>query len=70
MKYRQWKKNYKKNYGRNPSIIIDKRKQRRYKAKWQRRYTKHIANFMDALLRLSIRSHRLSRAMDAFFGAD
>ena len=29
MKYRQWKKNYKKRYGVNPPIELDKRKQRR-----------------------------------------
>lgn len=29
MKYRQWKKNYKKRHGVNPPIEIDKRKQRR-----------------------------------------
>lgn len=29
MKYRQWKKNYKKRYGANPPASIDKRKQRR-----------------------------------------
>ena len=26
MNYRQWKKNYKKRYGRNPSWLVDKRK--------------------------------------------
>lgn len=29
MNYRQWKKNYKKRYGVNPSISVDKRKQRK-----------------------------------------
>lgn len=29
MKYRQWKKNYKKRYGVNPPASIDKRKQRK-----------------------------------------
>ena len=68
MKYRQWKKNYKKRYGQNPSIVIDKRKQRRYKARWQRRYTKHITNFMTACLRLSAASYRTASAIGAFFG--
>lgn len=27
MKYRQWKKNYKKKYGHNPTLAEDKRKQ-------------------------------------------
>ncbi len=30
MNYRQWKKKYKKQYGHNPPITIDKRKQRKY----------------------------------------
>lgn len=68
MRYRQWKKEYKKRYGRNPSIVIDKRKQRRYKARWRRRYTKHIANFMNACLRLSAASYRTASAIGAFFG--
>ena len=29
MKYRQWKKNYKKKHGVNPPLELDKRKQRR-----------------------------------------
>lgn len=29
MKYRQWKKNYKKLHGTNPPLELDKRKQRR-----------------------------------------
>lgn len=29
MKYRQWKKNYKKKYGYNPPIEVDKRQQRK-----------------------------------------
>lgn len=29
MKYRQWKKNYKKSHGENPPLEMDKRKQRR-----------------------------------------
>lgn len=33
MKYRQWKKNYKKKYGANPPFEVDKRKQRRYARK-------------------------------------
>lgn len=33
MKYRQWKKNYKKRYGVNPPATIDKRKWRRQKAR-------------------------------------
>lgn len=36
MKYRQWKKNYKKKYGVNPPLKLDKRKQRRVLRKMQR----------------------------------
>nr|DAU29724.1 MAG TPA: hypothetical protein [Caudoviricetes sp.] len=39
MKYRQWKKNYKKRYGVNPPASIDKRKQR----KAAKRAFKHLA---------------------------
>lgn len=38
MRYRQWKKNYKKRYGINPPATIDKRKQR----KLAKRMVKHI----------------------------
>ena len=33
MKYRQWKKNYKKRYGVNPPPEIDKRKRRKQVAR-------------------------------------
>lgn len=29
MNYRQWKKNYKKEHGYNPPLVVDKRKQRK-----------------------------------------
>ena len=32
MKYRQWKKNYKKRYGYNPPAYMDKRKRRKARA--------------------------------------
>lgn len=40
MKYRQWKKNYKKRYGVNPPASIDKRKQR----KAAKRALKHLTD--------------------------
>lgn len=40
MKYRQWKKNYKKRYGVNPPASIDKRKQR----KIAKRTYKHLVD--------------------------
>lgn len=40
MKYRQWKKNYKKRHGVNPPASIDKRKQR----KAAKRALKHLAD--------------------------
>ena len=36
MKYRQWKKNYKKKHGVNPPLELDKRKQRRLARKMAR----------------------------------
>lgn len=70
MRYRQWKKNYKKNHGRNPSIIIDKRMQRKAKAHWKRTFPVRSAQFLEACLRLSIKNRRASRAIDAFIRAD
>lgn len=40
MKYRQWKKNYKKRYGHNPPLALDKRKQHRV----ARKALREIAN--------------------------
>ena len=68
MKYRQWKKNYKKSYGCNPSIIIDKRMQRKAKARWKRTLPAHSAQFCEACLRLSVASSRTASAICAFLG--
>lgn len=68
MRYRQWKKNYKKNYGRNPSIIMDKRMQRKAKAHWKRTLPAYSAQFCEACLRLSVASYRTASAIGAFFG--
>lgn len=43
MKYRQWKKNYKKRYGTNPPLELDKHKQRRL----AKRVIKQIRYFME-----------------------
>lgn len=47
MKYRQWKKNYKKRHGVNPPASIDKRKRRKAAA----RATKALAkdDFMESI---------------------
>lgn len=37
MKYRQWKKNYKKKHGVNPPLWLDRKKRRRYIRKRVRR---------------------------------
>lgn len=37
MKYRQWKKNYKKKHGVNPPLWLDRKKRRRYIRKRARR---------------------------------
>lgn len=44
MKYRQWKKNYKKKHGVNPPLELDKRKQRRLARKMARQINKTFAN--------------------------
>lgn len=43
MKYRQWKKNYKKKHGVNPPLELDKRKQRRLARKMARQINKTLA---------------------------
>ena len=42
MKYRQWKKNYKKKHGVNPPLELDKRKQRRLARKMARQINKTL----------------------------
>lgn len=42
MKYRQWKKNYKKKHGVNPPLKLDKRKQRRLARKMARQINKTL----------------------------
>lgn len=42
MKYRQWKKNYKKKHGVNPPLELDKRKQRRLARKRARQINKTL----------------------------
>ena len=43
MKYRQWKKNYKKKHGVNPPLELDKRKQRRLARKRARQINKTLS---------------------------
>lgn len=47
MKYRQWKKNYKKRHGVNPPASIDKRKQRKAAARAIKALAK--ADFMESI---------------------
>lgn len=49
MKYRQWKKNYKKKYGANPPFELDKRKQRRYARKMARQINITLPTMMEQL---------------------
>ena len=49
MKYRQWKKNYKKKYGANPPFELDKRKQRRYERKMARQINITLPTMMETL---------------------
>ena len=43
MKYRQWKKNYKKKHGVNPPLELDKRKKRRLARKMARQINKSLS---------------------------
>lgn len=47
MKYRQWKKNYKKRHGVNPPASIDKRKRRKVEARATKALAK--ADFMESI---------------------
>ena len=47
MKYRQWKKNYKKRHGVNPPASIDKRKRRKAAARATKALAK--ADFMESI---------------------
>lgn len=49
MKYRQWKKNYKKKYGANPPFELDKRKQRRYARKMAGKINITLPTMMETL---------------------
>nr|WP_318682604.1 hypothetical protein [uncultured Acetatifactor sp.] len=61
MKYRQWKKNYKKRHGVNPPASIDKRKQR----KAAKRAFKHLVD----TIKYTDFSGAISRAANAFTDA-
>lgn len=49
MKYRQWKKNYKKKHGVNPPLELDKRKQRRLARKRARQINKTLPTAAETL---------------------
>lgn len=49
MKYRQWKKNYKKKHGVNPPLELDKRKQRRLARKMARQINKTLPTAVETL---------------------
>ncbi|MEE1054401.1 MAG: hypothetical protein U0L36_01015 [Acutalibacteraceae bacterium] len=56
MKYRQWKKNFKKAHGRNPTIEEDKRKAEKWKKKQLREAaeTFDIAEFNKAVKQMAV----------------
>lgn len=49
MKYRQWKKNYKKKHGVNPPLELDKRKKRRLARKMARQINKTLPTAAETL---------------------
>lgn len=64
MRYRQWKKNYKKQHGYNPSIIFDKRKQIKITKKLDRGLKNVIDDQMIATIyRLASGINSMSNAM-------
>lgn len=52
MKYRQWKKNYKKKHGVNPPLELDKRKKRRLTRKMARQINSWAQSIKPALATL------------------
>jgi hypothetical protein len=49
VKYRQWKKNYKKKHGVNPPLELDKRKKRRLARKMARQINKTLPTAAETL---------------------
>lgn len=49
MKYRQWKKNYKKKHGVNPPLELDKKKQRRLARKMARQINTTLPTATETL---------------------
>lgn len=49
MKYRQWKKNYKKKHGVNPPLELDKKKQRRLARKMARQINTTLPTAAETL---------------------
>lgn len=49
MKYRQWKKNYKKKHGVNPPLELNKRKQRRLARKMARRINTTLPTAIETI---------------------
>ena len=66
MKYRQWKKNYKKKYGRNPSIIFDRRKRRKAVKRFNIKMSDLSADMISAIQRFVKRTIAIYDAFDAF----
>ena len=49
MKYRQWKKNYKKKHGVNPPLWLDRKKRRRYIRKRVRRIAASLETSVEII---------------------
>lgn len=66
MKYRQWKKNYKKKYGHNPSIIFDKRIRKKAAKRLYIKLLDLNANMISAMHRITTNVASMSDAMRLF----
>lgn len=62
MKYRQWKKNYKKKHGVNPPLELDKRKQRRLARKRARQINKTLPTAAETLAALATLCENMAAA--------
>lgn len=70
MKYRQWKKNYKKKHGVNPPLELDKRKKRRLARKMARQINKTLptaAETLTAAINNWVQSIKPALVYDGFY---
>lgn len=69
MKYRQWKKNYKKKYGANPPFELDKRKQRRYARKMARQINITVEEYLATFPKIKLTRREYLQTLPLYHAA-